>query len=69
MAEEAGKAVWEGRPTWWGGCHWLAGCCGGQGRVSGRVGWWAGSDGGQGGWRGMDLQSKEYSGLPVSTVT
>ena len=37
--------------------------------MSGRVGWWAGSDGGQGGWRGMDLQSKEYSGLPVSTVT
>ena len=39
MAEEAGKAVWEGRQAGWGG---------GQDRVAGRVGWRAGSGGGQG---------------------
>ena len=83
MADEADKAVWEGRPAGWGG---------GPGGVAGRVGWRAGSGGGPvwwlagrvagrvwlraggggtpgrpGGQRGMDLRSKEYSGVNVVT--
>ena len=44
VADEAGKAVWEGRPARWGGgqgCLWQAGWGGGQG----------------GGQRGMDLKN------------
>ena len=53
VADEASKAVWEGRQTGWGG--WPGG--GGQGGVAGQVGWLAGWDGRQGwvagrvGWR------------------
>ena len=61
VAEEAGKAVWEGRPVaWraaWGGgprgvagrVGWRAGSGVGPGRVAGRVGWraWSGS------WQGL----------------
>ena len=39
VADEAGKAVWEGRPAGWGG--W-------QGGVKGWVGWGVGSGGGPG---------------------
>ena len=70
VAEQVGKAVWEGRQAGWGG--W-------QGGVAGRVGWRAGSDcwevgwvgrlagwgGWQGGWRRMDLLSKECSGVII----
>ena len=79
VADEAGKAVWEGRPAGRGG--WQGG--GGQGGVAGRVGWppgggqgWGvGSGGGQGrvaGWLGggwwsggVDLQGKECSGVNI----
>ena len=33
------------------------------GQVAGRIGWRAGSGGGPVDWRGMDLQSKECSGV------
>ena len=58
VADEAGKAVWEGRPAGWGG--W-------QGGVKGGVGWGVGSGGGPGGRRGMDLKSNECSGLNIVT--
>ena len=41
--------------------------CGGQGQVAGRVRWLAGSGGWQGDQRGMDLQSKECSGVNILT--
>ena len=44
---------------------WLAGSGGRQGRVAGRVGWRAWSVGGPGDWRGMDLRSKECSGVNI----
>ena len=40
---------------------------GGPGRVAGRVRWRAGSGGGPGDWGGMDLQSKECSGVNIVT--
>ena len=47
MAEEAGKAVREGRPAGWvaGRVGWRAGWGGEQGGVAGRVGWLAWSGG------------------------
>ena len=64
MAEEAGRAVWEGRPTGWGG--WPGGVAGlgggGPGRVAGRV-----VGGGQGGLRGMDLRCRDCSGVNIVT--
>ena len=45
-----------------------AGSGGRQGRVAGRIGWQAGSGGWQGDWRGMDLQSKECSGMNIVTL-
>ena len=46
---------------------WRAGWGGGPGRVAGRVGWRAGWGGGPGGRRGMDLRSKECSGVNIVT--
>ena len=51
MADEAGKAVWEGSPAGWGG--WPGG--GWPGGVAGRVGWrarWDGWPGRVAGWVG-----------------
>ena len=80
MAEEAGKAVREGRPEGWGGelgwavgrVRWLAvwrGWPGGMQALEGQVGpgWLTGCDGGPGGRRGMDLLSKECSGVNIVT--
>ena len=36
--------------------------------MAGRVGWWAGSGGGLGGRSGMDLRSKECSGVNIVTL-
>ena len=44
---------------------WRAGWDGGQGLVAGGVRWRAGSGGGPGDWRGMDLRSKECSGVNI----
>ena len=49
---------------------WRAGWDGGLSRVEGRVWCWGGEGGGKGGgrpagWRGMDLWSKECSGLNI----
>ena len=60
VAEEAGRAVREGRPAGWGGgpgrvagwAGWRAGQEGGPGRMVGRVGWraeWGGGPGGEAG--------------------
>ena len=58
-----GVAVgWDGGPR-----GWLAGSCGGSGQVAGRVRWRAGSGGGPGDRRGMDLRSKECSGVNIVT--
>ena len=70
MSGVAGR-VW--RQAGWGGrlggvagrVGWRVG--GGPGRVAGRVGWRAGSGGGPGDRRGMDLQSKECSGVNIVT--
>ena len=80
MADEVGKAVWEGsrQEGVVGRVGWLAGWGVGQGGMAGQsggrqVGWRAWSGGGQGeggrqgGWRGMDLQSKECSGVNIVT--
>ena len=47
MADEAGKAVCEGRPAGWGGGQGSGGQGDGAGQVAGLVGWRAGSGGGQ----------------------
>ena len=56
------RAGWDG---WQGGR--LAWSGGGQGRVAGRVRWLAGSGGGPGDRRRMDLRSKECSGVNIVT--
>ena len=63
-----------GRQTSWVGrvvrVGWWAGAGGGQGLVAGPIGWtpWrARSGGGPGGWRGMDLQNKEFSRVNIKT--
>ena len=62
----AGEVGW--RAGWGGWQGVMAGRVGGgPGRVAGRVGWRAGSGGGPGDWRGMDLQSKECSGVNIVT--
>ena len=69
VAEQESKAVREGRQAEWGGG--LGGVVGRvvwrarEGGRAGRVGRLAGWDGGQpaDGWRGMDLRSKECSGV------
>ena len=72
MAEDEGKAVWEGRPGWWGGWQGqvpgLVGCLAGWGGPGGdsepgRVGWRAGLGGWPAGQRGLDYWSKECSGV------
>ena len=53
---------------WGGGPSWVAGRVGWRaGWVAGRVEWRAWSGGGPGGWRGMDLLSKECSGVNIVT--
>ena len=47
---------------------WLAGSGGGQDREAGLAGWLARWDGRQGGWRAMDLWSKEFSSFEVNIV-
>ena len=66
---QGGVVGWVGWLAGWDGWPgvWLAGSGGGQGGVSGRVGWRAGSGGGLGDRRGMDLQSKECSGVNIVT--
>ena len=59
VAEEVGKAVWEGRQA--GQQGGVAGLV-----MAGRVGWWGRWDGWSGR-RGMDLQCKECSGVNVVT--
>ena len=60
MSGVAGRVGWRAR--WDGGQDgWRAGSGGGQ------DGWRAGSGGGQGDRRGMDLRSKECSGVNVVT--
>ena len=53
----------------WGG--WPVGMAGqmggGPGQVAGRIEWRAGSGGGPGDRRGMDLRSKECSGVNIVT--
>ena len=74
VADEA--AGWGGWPGGGWPVGWLAGWGGWQGGMAGRVWWWAGSGGGQGrvagrggggpgGRSGMDLQSKECSGVNI----
>ena len=53
---------WDGGPD-----GWRAGSGGGQGRVAGLVGWRAGAGGGLDDRRGMDLRSKECSGVNIFT--
>ena len=60
------QAGWGGGPGGMAG-GWRAGSGGGPGLVAGRVGWRAGSGGGPGDRRGMDLQSKECSGVNIVT--
>ena len=81
VADEEDKAVWEGRQAGWGGGQggvagsvwWRARWGGGQDGMEGRVRWRAGSWGaGRGGGRaggseGMDLRSKEGSGVNIVT--
>ena len=57
----AGTGGWQGRMV----AHWLAGSGGGLVWMAGQVGWQAGSDGGQGVVSGMNLQSKEFSGMNI----
>ena len=66
MSGIAGR-VW--RQAGWGGrLGGVAGRVGWRaGWVAGRVGWRAGSGGGPGDRRGMDLQSKECSGVNIVT--
>ena len=61
----AGWGGWQGQAA--GRVLWRAGWGGGQGGVAGRLGWRAWSGGGQGGRKGMDLRSKEYSGVNIVT--
>ena len=62
------RAGWGGGPGRVAGrVGWRAGSGGGLGRVAGRVGWRAGWGGGPGGRRGMDLRSKECSGVNIVT--
>ena len=68
VAEEAGKAVWEGRQAGPSRVGWRAGWGGGQGQVEVLVGWLAGGDSLgwlAGGKRGMDLQSNECSRVNI----
>ena len=66
---QGGVAGWVGWRAGWDGWSggWRAGSGGGQGRVAGLVRLRAGSGGGPGDRRGMDLQSKECSGVNIVT--
>ena len=66
--QEGRKAGWLGGQGGQGGvvgwCRWRRG---GQGLVAGPVRWRARQGGWPGGWRGMDLQSKEFSLVNIKT--